>query len=410
MQGHLHEIDIRSILQLIEVGQRTGQLYVEPYASNTRQQSWASSPPHFSWFVFFLNGQIIYATRSAIGTERLLDHLQRYRIEVDPSTLISPSGISIHAPEYGSLWGLLESHLLTPAQGRSIIHSLVAETLFDLLSLHQGSFMFELGLPLAPQLITLETSPLVVTIIKQIQEWKQFHPLVQSPDQCLARGELQGLPEHLETETWDVLKQWLDGNYSLRRITRYLNQDILTVTRSLYPYIQQGMIQLTSPTFESSDPNPLPLLPVSSSPRPPRIACIDDSLSVRQALEITLTGYGYEVTSLGNPLKALGIMFQLKPNLILCDIAMPELDGYEICAMLRHSTLFRQIPIVMLTGKEGFIDRVRAQMVGATDYLTKPFSDDELRLLVEKYVGPGQISQEASTPSTLEEVLQELKP
>ena len=60
--------------------------------------------------------------------------------------------------------------------------------------------------------------------------------------------------------------------------------------------------------------------------------------------------------------------------------------------MLRHSTLFRQIPIVMLTGKEGFIDRVRARMVGATDYLTKPFSDQELLMLVEKYVGKGHLN------------------
>jgi twitching motility two-component system response regulator PilG len=68
---------------------------------------------------------------------------------------------------------------------------------------------------------------------------------------------------------------------------------------------------------------------------------------------------------------------------------MPELDGYEICAMLRKSTAFRQTPIVMLTGKDGFIDRVKARMVGATDYLTKPFGESELLMLVEKYVGLG---------------------
>ncbi len=68
---------------------------------------------------------------------------------------------------------------------------------------------------------------------------------------------------------------------------------------------------------------------------------------------------------------------------------MPDLDGYEICAMLRRSTMFRQIPIVMLTGKDGFIDRVKARMVGATDYLTKPFGQSELLMLVEKHIGLG---------------------
>jgi twitching motility two-component system response regulator PilG len=65
---------------------------------------------------------------------------------------------------------------------------------------------------------------------------------------------------------------------------------------------------------------------------------------------------------------------------------MQELYGYEICSMLRHSTVFRILPIIMLTGKEGFIDRVRARMVGTTDYLTKPFADTELLMLVEKYI------------------------
>ena len=64
---------------------------------------------------------------------------------------------------------------------------------------------------------------------------------------------------------------------------------------------------------------------------------------------------------------------------------MPDLDGYQVCAMLRHSYAFKQIPIIMLTSKENFIDRVRAQMVGATDYLTKPFRDEELIYLIGKY-------------------------
>ena len=107
------------------------------------------------------------------------------------------------------------------------------------------------------------------------------------------------------------------------------------------------------------------------------------------AAALFLQQQGYEATAISNPLKALSLVFQLKPDLILLDIGMPELDGYEICAMLRRSTAFRLTPIIMLTGKEGFIDRLNARMVGATDYLTKPFGAIELLTLVEKYVGIG---------------------
>jgi len=88
-----------------------------------------------------------------------------------------------------------------------------------------------------------------------------------------------------------------------------------------------------------------------------------------ETIESILKLQGYEAISITNPLQALSFVFQLQPDLILCDITMPELDGYEICAMLRHSTVFRVVPIIMLTGKDGFIDRVRARMVGVTDYL-----------------------------------------
>ncbi|NEO01211.1 MAG: response regulator, partial [Moorea sp. SIO3I7] len=116
------------------------------------------------------------------------------------------------------------------------------------------------------------------------------------------------------------------------------------------------------------------------------VVCVDDDLAVGKAVEYTLEAKGYKVTAIQKPLKALSEVFQLQPDLILCDLVMPDLDGYELCGMLRQSTAFRQTPIIMLTGKDGFIDRVRARMVGATDYLTKPFGDHELLMLLEKYI------------------------
>jgi len=103
-------------------------------------------------------------------------------------------------------------------------------------------------------------------------------------------------------------------------------------------------------------------------------------------VEYILHSNGYQVTSISNPVRALSLVFQLKPNLIFCDITMPELDGYELCAMLRKSATFAQIPIIMLTGKDGFIDRIKARMVGATEYLTKPFREKELLTIVERYL------------------------
>jgi len=390
MQGNLSEIDIRSILQLIELGQRTGELFVEAYTStgsSTGTQPTQRSLAGQSWYVFCSNGQIIYATQSAGSLFRLRDYLRRYKADTALDKIQVPYMASTNAPEYGYLWALLEKQIITPAQGRNIIHSMIHETLFDLLSLHQGSFTFEMGPGLAPQLTSLEISSLLTKIVKQVQQWKQFHPHIQSPNQCPVISDPSELRVALPVNTFNTLRRWADGHTSIRQMARYLNRDVLTVAKAIYPFVQQGLVQV----FYEPSVAPANNKKEWSSPetKVPRVVCIDDDNTIRKTVESILNEHGYQATAIGNPLQALSLVFQLKPDLILCDIAMPELDGYEICAMLRNSSAFRQTPIVMLTGINGFIDRVKARMAGATEFYTKPFGESELLMLVEKYVGPG---------------------
>ncbi|WGV26868.1 response regulator [Halotia branconii] len=392
MRGNLSEIDIRSILQLIELGQRTGQLLVEADFHNSEQTIKDKANRHRHsrncqqrfWFVFFLNGQIIYCQEGDSNLLRISDYLQHNRVEMqlDEQQLAS-LGLD-HATEYGYLWALLERNMISPKVAHNIIHQLIHETLFDLLSLHQGNFIFLQGVALAPQLTSLEIAPLVAKITQQRQEWKQLYPHIQSPEQLPIIADIVQLSSSLPAATVSKLQQWADGKTSLRQLARYLNRDILTVAKVIYPYVQQGWLQLvysgtTNLKIQIEDKE-------TEKNHQVRIVCIDDTTTICETVESILQQQGYDAIALSNPLEALSLIFRLQPDLILCDISMPELDGYEICAMLRQSTAFRLIPIIMLTGKDGFTDRVRASMVGATDYLTKPFGDTELLMLVEKYV------------------------
>jgi twitching motility two-component system response regulator PilG len=398
MQGNLNEIDIRSILQLVELGQRTGELFIESYSSGKSavlgqrtiyreisNRSMATS----SWFVFVSNGQIVYAADPSVKLERLRDYLRRYNLD---NTLDSTQAMSIsstNALEYGYLWALLEERIITPVQGRNMVQGMIRETLFDLLSLHQGSFIFEMGSALAPQLVSLEISPLLAKMIKQVQEWNQFYPHIQSPNQCPVISDALQLRQALTENTFKSLSRWADGKTTLRQMSRYLNRDILTVARAIYPFVQLGLVQLFYPKSNNDENLKQKELYWKSASKIPRVVCIDDDVTVGKTVEYILQQHGYEVTSMVNPLKALSLVFQLKPDLILCDITMPELDGYEICAMLRQSNAFRLTPMIMLTGLDGFINRIKARMIGANDYLTKPFGESELLMLIEKYIGCG---------------------
>ncbi len=422
MQGKLAEIDVRSILQLIELGQRTGELFVEAYPAPAGGAAGSSQDTvpgiRQFWLVFFLSGQIIYATDKSTHLSRLSDYLRRYKVE-DALADIEDRKAASTLPEYDALWSLLKKQVLTPAQGRAIIAGMVQETLFDLLSIHQGNFVFELSPALAPQLTTLEITPLLAATVKQVQGWKQFHPQVRSPNQCPAIVQEAALKDAISETTFTALHRYADAKTSIRQIARYLNRDVLTVARAIYPYIQKNIIQMVNSPALAATPSTDSSTQTTSSqagrikefelwhtPRPQRIVCIDDGLTIRETVTHILQPHGYEISTLGNPLEALSLVFQIKPDLILCDISMPELDGYELCAMLRESSAFRQTPIVMLTGRDGFVDRVHARVVGATDYLTKPFGETELLTLVEKYVGSNHVEQ-SFPPRILDETGEE---
>ncbi len=184
-------------------------------------------------------------------------------------------------------------------------------------------------------------------------------------------------PRLSQWSEWSQWSQWIDGKTSIRQLARYSNQSPLEVATTICAEVQQGNMAI-APAIARTNQSPATGL---------RITCIDDSITICRAVEYILHSNGYQVTSISNPVRALSLVFQLKPNLIFCDITMPELDGYELCAMFRKSVAFSQIPIIMLTGKDGFIDRIKARMVGATEYLTKPFKEKELLTIVERYLG-----------------------
>ncbi|NJL51468.1 MAG: response regulator [Hydrococcus sp. SU_1_0] len=98
---------------------------------------------------------------------------------------------------------------------------------------------------------------------------------------------------------------------------------------------------------------------------------------------MTLEAGGYQVLSILDPTLALKQLSQQLPAVIFLDINMPNMNGYDLCSLLRKSERFKDIPIVMLTGRDGMIDRVRAKIVGATDYLTKPCDPNKLITLTK---------------------------
>ncbi|APW36790.1 two-component system response regulator [Rhodoferax koreense] len=116
-----------------------------------------------------------------------------------------------------------------------------------------------------------------------------------------------------------------------------------------------------------------------------RVLVVDDSNTIRRSAEIFLKQGGHEVLLAEDGFDALSKINDHAPQLIFCDILMPKLDGYQTCAIIKRNPRFSAIPVVMLSSKDGVFDKARGRMVGSQDYLTKPFTKDQLLQAVQQF-------------------------
>ena len=116
-----------------------------------------------------------------------------------------------------------------------------------------------------------------------------------------------------------------------------------------------------------------------------KVLVVDDSNTIRRSAEIFLKQGGHEVLLADDGFDALAKINDYQPDLVFCDIHMPRLDGYQTCAIIKRNARFAGIPVVMLSSKDGVFDKARGRMVGSQDYLTKPFTKDQLLQAVQQF-------------------------
>ena len=116
-----------------------------------------------------------------------------------------------------------------------------------------------------------------------------------------------------------------------------------------------------------------------------KVLVIDDSNTIRRSAEIFLKQGGHQIMLAEDGFDALAKINDFEPQLIFCDILMPRLDGYQTCAIIKRNPKFSAVPVIMLSSKDGVFDKARGRMTGAQDYLTKPFTKDQLLTAVQQF-------------------------
>lgn len=356
-----------------------------------------------TWSFYYQLGQMVWATGGTHPYRRWLRNLSQNCPHLDMNYIhYYAESILIDYWDYLLLENLYATQKINKEQVNNIVANTINEILFDLAQQRDlSSFTCERN-----QEFILK-SPLISTtvnmFVKQTQDaWQQWlaaglgdispssSPVLRKPEQ---------LQQQVSPVVYKNFERLFNGKHTLWDLAAKMNQSLLSIARSLLPYIQQGIVEL----IEVAD-LPLPRNKVKKNyqttqakrEKPLLIACIDDSFQVCNTLERIITANGMKFVSVQNPLEALPMLMEKKPDLIFLDLMMPVVNGYEVCNQIRRTSYFAKTPVVILTGSDGVFDRVRSKVFGATEFITKPVKTDQVLGIVDKYLQPDIVIENLS--------------
>jgi chemotaxis family two-component system response regulator PixG len=359
---------------------------------------------HVIWHLYLVRGQLLYAISEIHRVRRWDRALKQHCSKWNWKALVSQS-LDNQPWECQILDLGLSQKQLSLIQANSIIRTVFQECLFDLIS------YADLKSDWKPSQEAISTSTYcrVVSLSHQgIQS--VFTKVMHIHKKWQAEGLSHLCPNLVpvlqytaDPQKLPVHNKYLNGEFTLWDIAWQTEQSVTEVTCSLMPWFNKGIIQFlevpdtplvfvpqpvvtpqpsVSPTHSLYEPKP-----IESVHKQPVIACIDDSPVLALSLKKILTSAGYQVLIIPEPMRGFSELIEHKPDVILLDLHLPNADGYSVCKFLRDTPVFKNTPIIILTANNTPIDRARAHLAGATEFLSKPPQTQQLLLLIKKYLG-----------------------
>jgi two-component system, chemotaxis family, response regulator PixG len=383
-----------------------------------------------SWVLSFRAGRLGWVGGGIEPVNRWQRNLALANLNLPPERLAEVYNPQKTILDANTLAQLFTEELIDRNQCGELIGRMIVESLFDIIQFSQHS-----GNRLAYQLVEtgaergqinllmpiLEIEPILTKAIQAWQEWGTSGLAVYAPSLFPSIAQSEETDAIVATYHLQQSVMAIDGNRSIRSLAVNNRQSVLEFTSSLLPLLRPGFITLSAqpktkvepllsvvtPRVErdnSGVPNKfaspdrsgnssgvlsgtiIPSVDRTKLDRVPLIACIDDSILIYQALEKILTEQGYHSYGVTDPLKIMPSLIRNKPDFIFLDLLMPITNGYEVCEQIRKTPSLKDIPVIILTGKDGLVDRMRAKIVGATGFLGKPVNAESVIKMLDKYL------------------------
>lgn len=384
-------------------------------------------PKGQGWSLYFCQGRLIWGAGELHPIRRLLRQLSVHcpQLAIDRHALASlcaesmlpkrastvgQRGVQPQDKNYLFLAELLRQGKLRRSQMSAIVEGYIREILFDI---HQrwDRFRYRSALQLtyrsSPQdskdsrdssLVSIQVDPVWQQALQAWQAWQQEALAEVSPNLAPVISKVEELRWQTSPKVYQNLTTLVDGNQTFRDLAVKLKQNLLPLTVSIMPYIRKGLIKVLEVGDLNYSVQPATATQAQlasirtrirlSQPEPssPLVAYIDDSRLDCQTMSQILAQAGYRCILIQDPVQALPLLLEHKPDLIFLDLVMPVTNGYEICSQIRRISVFHDTPVIILTSNDGIVDRVRAKMVGSSGFLAKPIGQEKVLTILHKYL------------------------
>lgn len=349
------------------------------------------------WKLYFRLGRISWQAGGINALPRWQRYLKYFCSNLEEEELAKFLNITEPKQQYQVLALLQEKRIISREKTVVLINSNILEFFLDIIidsyNDHKSVSYKTVADETCGKIIHLvEPLQVLVEAQKNGQQWAKanlkgyypsYYPVVKQPQDLIPDGKLPMNPKILSL---------IDGTVSLRGLAWQTKQDVINITKYLVPFVEQKAIAFypvptpKKKTLTGLDEPKINKSNTSNNGKKPLIICVDDSPLVCKNLEKIITKGGYRFLAIQDSLKAVPFLLKNKPDFVFLDLIMPVTNGYELCSQLKKIPTFQNIPIVILTGKDGLVDRMRAKMVGSTDFLGKPVTEEMVLKMIDKHI------------------------
>ena len=350
------------------------------------------------WQLYFLLGKFIWINGGYHSNRSWLRKLVKFCPETNCEELGSATKSYYECPHYQTLYLLASKNLISKEKVKLILELRIEEKFVDILQEEEKSQVtYNLKQHTPSNILNYGFKPSLVIIDYHniLKKARQKNVLLEksglkhiSLNYAPKVLDNQKLHKKVKLETYSHFVHFFDGNLSLRDLSFRLNKDVIKLALSLVSYINQGIVKLE----EISDVNhnttvqkyAFSVLKYQRLSTKFTVACIDDSEQFHDSMNLIIGKLSGRYIEIKDEFKAITSLVECNPDLIFINVAMPVVNGYELCSQIKRVPKLNQIPIILLSDNKSLTDRMRSKLVGASDFITKPLDEQQITKILDK--------------------------